>query len=238
MVAGPFCRITAPFSGGFLVLVIVILSGMTVSCSVDMSCHAGDASCRPESAVPLFHDSQAISVLALASASCANRSFCLIYTTVDIPLVSGFVGISGADAACANDTNRPSSVVQVRAFLVSSGTRVASVTPDVGDGQLDWVLLANKQYRRADGVTVIGTTGANRLLQLNLNAGFTFAGDTLHLTGMQAGWTSPVGGDCGGWNGGGTNAGVGFGDPLDASSYFGGTLACTSGPIKLRCVEQ
>ncbi|MCE9598839.1 MAG: DUF1554 domain-containing protein [Spirochaetia bacterium] len=173
-----------------------------------------------------------------SSASCINRSFCLTYTSADLPLVTSFVGIAGADSVCANDANRPASVVTVKAFLVSPGTRVASVTADVGDGQLDWVLHPNKQYRRSDGITVIGTTGANRLLQLNLNAGFSFVADTLHITGMQTGWTSPAGGDCGAWNGGGTNAGIGFGDALDASSYFGGTLTCSSGPVKLRCIEQ
>ena len=208
-------------------------------CAVSSACRAGDPGCQPDLMPVLFYGSST-AFNQTSSSSCQNRSFCTVYLTADTPNPFGpaFTGIAGADAFCQASPNRPSHVVQAKAFLVGTGVRIASVSANAGDGQIDWVLFPGKEYRKADGVTVIGTTLANRLLSLPLNSGFSFIGDTLQLTGMNPDWTFPAGGDCAGWTGGGTNAGVSFGDSVDAGALNGGTLLCSSGPVKLRCVEQ
>jgi hypothetical protein len=175
-----------------------------------------------------------------SSSSCLNRAFCIVYLTEETPnpFAPAFVGIAGADLFCQTSANRPPQIAVAKAFLVGTGVRIASVSPNAGNGQMDWVLYPSKEYRKADGMTVIGATLGNRLLSLPLTSGFSFVGDTLQLTGMNPDWTLPAGGDCAGWTGGGTNAGVSFGDLVDTGALHGGTMACSSGPIKLRCIEQ
>ncbi len=41
--------------------------------------------------------------------------------------------------------------------------RRATITPDKGDGQIDWVLLPSHTYRTFDNASVVGFTGSNGL---------------------------------------------------------------------------
>lgn len=168
---------------------------------------------------------------------CQGRSFCYTYVTVSIPLISNVVAVSGADALCQMDANRPAQAASVKAFIVNPGVRVASISPGAGDGQVDWVLYANRQYRRADG-TVIGTTGANRLLMFNLTNSFTGAIGEWHMAGIENDWTSSAM-NCGGWMGGGGSALMGDLAAVTVNALGGfGSISCATGPLKLFCVEQ
>ncbi len=68
-------------------------------------------------------------------------------------------GVSGADSLCMGDANYPGTG-SYKAMIADS-SRHACTTANCSGGaseNLDWVLLPNTIYTRADGSTVIGTT--------------------------------------------------------------------------------
>ena len=72
-------------------------------------------------------------------------------------------GILAADSLCMADTNKPAGGNTYKALIVDGTNRVASVTNNAGDGQVDWVLKSNSNYYRSDGTTLIMTTDVNRI---------------------------------------------------------------------------
>jgi cysteine-rich repeat protein len=76
---------------------------------------------------------------------------------------TGFVsaalnGISGADGMCA--TMFGGTGVSYKALLVDGHARVATVSPNTGDGQVDWVLQKYTQYVNGDGKEIFLTDDA------------------------------------------------------------------------------
>ncbi|MBL8019258.1 MAG: DUF1554 domain-containing protein [Leptospirales bacterium] len=171
--------------------------------------------------------------------SCSSSAFCYTYRTTALSNAN-LGGISGADATCNSNANKPGAATGTfKALLADDPTnaRRASVTANAGDGQIDWVLYANKQYRRSDGVTVIATSNANRLFTFPLTVGF-IAGAGGHWTGFGAGWTSDAT-NCAGWTNGvagtgrdGTDNGTGTGAISNILNNCN-----TTGP-GLICIEQ
>jgi len=152
-------------------------------------------------------------------------------------------GISGADAVCNSDADKPSGGGTYKAFMVDGVNRIASVTANAGDGQVDWVLHANTTYYRADGTTVIGSTGSTSLFNFPLSIAanpFNIV-STGYFTGMNAAndWTSSAD-NCSAWasNSAGVNGTV-----SDGSSHAGiltagsVTVACNN-LSTIICVEQ
>lgn len=96
-------------------------------------------------------------------------------------------GISGADASCQAGKGALNGTF--KALLVDGISRTACTTANCGGGtseHTDWVLASNKEYRRSDGTTVIGTTNANGLLPFSLSNSFaTSAG---WWTGLKTDW--------------------------------------------------
>jgi hypothetical protein len=113
-----------------------------------------------------------------------------------------FTSALTADARCMSDTNKPSTGTY-KAMLVDSNRR-ASISANTGDGQLDWVFLPNISYARPDGA-VIQISNAQRLLPFPLILSPT-AGASQYFTGMNADWTTNVGGNCSNWTDGSTLA--------------------------------
>lgn len=174
-----------------------------------------------------------------AVSSCASRGFCYIYPSQNSQPSANVGGIASADSMCAADAARPAAATfPVKAFLVGGAVRRASLTPDAGDGQIDWVLLANQQYRQANGTTVIGTTGANRLFTFPLAApsGFVPSGIAFK-TGLTGTWLSS-GNDCGAWANTVGNQDLGTGNTNTTAAIAGGSIACTNPGYYLLCVEQ
>ncbi|TGL26309.1 DUF1554 domain-containing protein [Leptospira bourretii] len=64
-------------------------------------------------------------------------------------------------------------------------------------GQTDWVLKPNKEYRRIDGATVIGTTNANGIFAADLTneISTTISGTSTIATGLNSNWTESAN-DC------------------------------------------
>lgn len=149
------------------------------------------------------------------------------------------VPTTNADARCMSDSSYPGTGTY-KALLVNGTHRRGSITANVGDGQIDWVLHASTEYRRIDGTTVIGTTGANALFTLP----FTNSVHTVFITywtGIFGDWTtqSSVGFTCADWtdNSGGPQAPYGAGNATDASSLTGSGNYCSDFK-SLLCVQQ
>lgn len=153
-------------------------------------------------------------------------------------------GISGADAICNSDVNRPSTFTTYKALLVDGSSRSAcSSTNCATNGiaeNIDWVLRPNKSYFRTDG-TLILTTNAAGITPFNLTASFTGAGD-LYWTGMRStpnDWQSSTANRCLFWADGTAfnNGGTGIGNAVDSTSIRNTNPTCSS-QRQLLCVEQ
>ncbi|HZN95781.1 MAG TPA: DUF1554 domain-containing protein, partial [Myxococcales bacterium] len=129
--------------------------------------------------------------------------------------------VADPDYLCSND---PPAYMELfgypRALVAAPGsefTRIASVTPNQGDGQVNWVLTAGHNYiRDTRNGPVIGRANSRNLLDFPLQNAPTTS--TSYWTGLNADWTTS-GAHCIDWvnnaaafsgqaGAGGTNAGA------------------------------
>ncbi len=179
-----------------------------------------------------------------SSADCSTTGPCRIFvsastTTGDIDADNDTNGIEEADAICENDANHPGTGT-FKAMIMDATNRVACTTADCGGGpgeHINWILRPNKEYRRIDGVTPIGTTTANGIFAFNLTNSITAAalrpwtgsgGDWVTNVDTCVNWTSPAGGDMGR-----------IGDSSDSGNdtLSAGSDICSTLNV-LYCVEQ
>ncbi|EKJ87606.1 uncharacterized protein DUF1554 [Leptospira meyeri] len=145
-------------------------------------------------------------------------------------------GIVGADAMCSMDPKCPVGS-QCKAMLVTdTGVRIASVTANAGDGQVDWVLKPYASYYQSNNITLIGTTNGVSLLTFPVLAGID-PGSVTTWTGMGTSWDAQPD-HCSNWG----NSVSGNGVVGSSSSTSGALLnnlnvACTS-DLKFYCAEQ
>jgi hypothetical protein len=137
-----------------------------------------------------------------------------------------------------------------KALLVDGAARIATATGDLGDGQTDWVLEANREYRRADDRSVF-TANAARLF--GFSGGATLANPVSvsggsFWTGLSVDWTY-MGATiaCNGWtsSSAGVSGEVGLADQTGAGSIHAGAETCDrttrtigGASIGLLCIEQ
>ncbi|EMK24138.1 endostatin-like outer membrane protein LenE [Leptospira kirschneri] len=175
-------------------------------------------------------------------------------------------GVSGADAYC--QANIPTSIAGTgpyKAMLVAPTRRQATVNPNVGDGQIDWVFKPNTEYRRADGITKIMTTNSKGLFDFSkgsLTNSFEGSVDAYIWTGLYSDWRTvatysemchdvPRFGlttDTSGWEGNGNSGRLGNTKSITSRSISHTTDACTHKAIQfsttvtinfgILCVEQ
>lgn len=163
-----------------------------------------------------------------------------------------FGGVSGADAVC--NASVPATLAgstNYKALLVDGAARIATATGDLGDGQTDWALEANREYRRADDRSVF-TANAARLFGFSGGATLTHTfgtGAGAFWTGLNIDWTYVGAGaiSCNTWSS--ANAGVsgefGLADQTGAGSIHAGAETCDrttraigGASIGLLCIEQ
>lgn len=199
-------------------------------------------------------DELAIAALALTNstspatsstaATCATTGFCRIFATAATATKNG--GITGLDAQCNADTNKPSGGGTYKALVSDGAIRRACTTAacSTGTGEhIDWVLKPNKEYRRKDGTTVIGTTTANGVFGFPLTNSPEILANIVVTngiaTGLSANWTSSAN-DCLDWssNAGGNSSTVGTWDSTNAGVIDGGGTSGCSNAHMLLCVEQ
>ena len=152
-------------------------------------------------------------------------------------------GSAGADAKCMADTNYTDQVGGTGTYkaMIADVNRKASITPNIGDGQIDWVLQPSTTYVRPDG-TIIMTTGTNGLFDFNGGDQLTNSLDGLspiYFTGIQPTWVNNTTFHCADWTTNSiSNAAVsGSGTEINGLAINENNPICdTMG--KLFCVEQ
>ncbi|MGE8721748.1 DUF1554 domain-containing protein [Leptospira terpstrae] len=177
-----------------------------------------------------------------ANTSCANKDHCKMFVSNSYAVLNA--RIEGLDSQCASDINKPSSSTSTYKALVADGTnRIACTSANCATGstseQIDWVLKPNKEYRRADGTTVIGNTSVNGIFESDLTneVSSVITGTNFTITGLNANWTNSPN-DCSNFSASAGN--VSFGSHIEktiASVIAFGNTVCSSSR-KLYCVEQ
>ena len=157
-------------------------------------------------------------------------------------------GILAADALCMKDANYPGTGTY-KAMIVDGVNRIASVTANAGDGQVDWVLKANTKYFQSDGTTQVMTTNANKLFTFGtLDNPFDAVPTDMYWTGLNLDWTTypDQGGNnqnCSGWSYNTSNAApygtFAMGGLTDNGAiYWSFNAFCHIQQFYLICVQQ
>ncbi|XDD47052.1 DUF1554 domain-containing protein [Leptospira sp. WS39.C2] len=144
-----------------------------------------------------------------------------------------FGGINGADQICNADIKCPQGST-CKAMILSS-TRIASLTANIGDGQLDWVLHPYTHYYLPNNTTLIANTNGTSLLQIPFSAVIDSVPSGTWL-GSNSGYVLGSN-DCLNWtdNVGAYNGYI-FRTQFADNTLFGGNYLC-SNQVKLFCVE-
>lgn len=182
-----------------------------------------------------------VALNANTSSGCSNKDHCKMFVIKSNAVLN--VGISGLDNQCNSDENKPSGSGTYKAMVADGTNRIACTSANCATGstseQIDWVLKPNKEYRRADGTTVIGNTSANGIFESDLTneVSSVITGTNFTITGLNANWTNSAN-DCSNFSASGAN--VSFGSHIEktiASVIAFGNTVCSS-TRKLYCVEQ
>lgn len=176
-----------------------------------------------------------------SGSGCSNNDHCKMFVIKSNAVLN--VGISGLDNQCNSDENKPSGGGTYKAMVVDGANRIACTSANCATGgsseHIDWVLKPNKEYRRADGTTVVGNTTINGIFESDLTNEISLVvnGTNFMITGLNANWTNSPN-DCSNFS---TNTGnVSFGSQLEktiANVIANGNTTCSSSR-KLVCVEQ
>ncbi|MCW7494611.1 DUF1554 domain-containing protein [Leptospira sp. 2 VSF19] len=140
----------------------------------------------------LNHKESLPSVEVSASPTIATLKTFVTAIAYSVPAIGS---VAGADTICNNDAGKPAGSSLYKALLVdesgcsSNPCRRASVTANLGDGQIDWVLKPNTNYVRSDGVTPIMTTNANALFIFGTLTNSWSATAFTGISGMSGSWT-------------------------------------------------
>lgn len=161
-------------------------------------------------------------------------------TTYAVPTIGS---IAGADTICNNDSGKPTGGSIYKALLVDETgcagipCRRASISANIGDGQINWVLKPNTNYVRADGVTPIMTTNINGLFIFGtLTNGWSSAVAT-GISGMSGTWTTFSSLTCSNYSLNSGSVTTTQYNQTGSGSLSGAGLSCGSS-YYLLCVEQ
>lgn len=163
--------------------------------------------------------------------TCASNALSIFMTTGTYDGALG--GFSGADAICDGEFDG------TKALLAQGGVRMPcnpGVTCDISHN-IDWVLLPNTTYYRADGLTEIGTTNSAGIFPFPLDAAFSASSTAEIWTGLQSTWET--GFSCGGWVMNSSAVGLSwFSDQVAEGSIVADTFADCGVARRLLCVQQ
>jgi hypothetical protein len=189
--------------------------------------------------VVLVKDSSSNKTLYTVGSRATNALVRYIYSASGAAVAN--VGLTGLDARCNSNGNRPDTSLTYKALISKVGVRIActasSCSGATGTEQsLDWVLLPNTEYRRENGTSIIGTTNANAIFDFPLTT-------ALHATsgpwtGLFGDWT--VADNCNGWtsNSSSDRARVGNPSSTGQDSISGYYTSCDSSSTRVLCVSQ
>lgn len=167
----------------------------------------------------------------------SNRDYrrIIFSTTINTHVGGSLGGVAGADSLCNSDSGKPINTGAYKAMIATGTIRRASLSANLGDGQIDWVFLPNQLYVRPSGLTVI-TTNANGIFVFGTLTNSIGTSVNLTWTGLNENWTTA--GGCGtNWNDTGVFGRYGNDDRVDFTVLNGGNTICSS-PGRLVCVQQ
>lgn len=169
-----------------------------------------------------------------SSSAISNKDFRKLIFQTSATSMGNFGGKVQADSFCNSDALKPANTGTYKALLADT-TRTASIAANVGDGQVDWVLLPNQLYTRPDGTVIMTTNSASIFIFGSLVnsivppvAGFSWSG-------FASNWTG--GGGCTNWSSTGAFGGYATVDVTSLAAIQGGNIACTNFG-KFTCVQQ
>ncbi|MCZ8341725.1 MAG: DUF1554 domain-containing protein [Leptospira sp.] len=167
-----------------------------------------------------------------------NRDFRrIIYSTNSTYQGGALGGVSGADAICNSDSLKPVNTGVYKALIVDGVNRRATLTSNISDSPIDWVLVPNQLYIRPTGITIT-TTNVHALHDFTLNMTNSVGTSTnLVWTGLNANWTTAGGCGTPGWTDTGLFGRYGNDNGQNDSSIDGGNIICNS-IGRLFCVQQ
>ncbi|MDZ4724531.1 MAG: DUF1554 domain-containing protein [Leptospira sp.] len=172
-----------------------------------------------------------------SSSSILNRDHRKLIFTSALTL-GNFGGITGADSLCNSDASKPANTGTYKAYIVQPGVRVASVSPNAGDGQIDWVLKPNQFYTRSDGTPIMTTNSVAIFTTFPLTNSVYTVGDAI-WTGFAGSNDWLAAGGCLGWTDSGATGPYSTGNATTFQSLlFGGNVTCSYVPSRLYCVQQ
>ncbi|WP_243394003.1 DUF1554 domain-containing protein [Leptospira meyeri] len=227
--------------------IFILVASVTMTLALSFSCEdKSESNDLSTAAIALV--AQNSSSPSSTTGTCATTGFCKMFATNTAATKNS--GIAGLDSNCQNNANKPSGGGTYKALVTDGVNRIACTTANCSGGtseHIGWVLKPNKEYRRKDGTTVIGTTTANGVFSFPLSnsveslANMASGGYPTNATatGMNADWTSNAS-DCLDWttNAGGNSSTVGTWDNTGSGLIGGaGTSGCTNQHM-LVCVEQ
>jgi Protein of unknown function (DUF1554) len=172
---------------------------------------------------------------------CDDKTYCHIF--ISSSTTKGNISASGDGILIADDickASKPANTGTVKAFLSDGINRVACATGNADclagtTGRIDWVLSANKEYRRTGGAIVIGTTNDEGLFTFPLISDFYATAGTI-FTGMNTDYTPAVN-DCTNWTVITGTGATGLLDSDTSSALYNTNSNCNTNHHIL-CVEQ
>ncbi|EMM76698.1 endostatin-like outer membrane lipoprotein, LenD-like [Leptospira santarosai] len=217
------------------------------SSRINLTISSRNISCANESA----DIDKKIGILCVAQWPVVPRNFKYLYQVAGMKgdlSFQGKPGLYGADKLCNTDVNNSSELSLVegkakpfKAMVVDGINRRASVTANHGDGQIDWVLKPNTEYKRIDvNPITVGVTNSAGLFTFPLNSTWhPFAGDNI-WTGLNSDWTG-ASENCGMWMDPDANGRYGDSDSTTDEAISVGVSACGDTTFvhpEILCVEQ
>ena len=166
----------------------------------------------------------------------------------------GTITLAAIDALCMADANKPAGGGTYKAMFSSTTagqTRRACTTSNCAGGtaeNVNWVMLPNRNYYRANGTTLVGTTNNGGVIPLDFTNSISGV-DEWYWTGLNGNGSAwSTGENCANWTYAGNNPVVAGGREGHGNGTTGNTngdngalagwVQFCNAPLHLVCVEQ
>lgn len=165
------------------------------------------------------------------------------YVTTNSYTILSFGSVTGADTLCMSDPGKPADSSNYKALLVDESgcssipCRRASLTANLGDGQIDWVFKPNRNYVRADGVTPIMTTNENAIFIFGTLTNSWISIARTGVSSMSSNWTTFTNSNCTNYSSNSGSVTTSVYNLNSGASISNAGLSCASS-YYLLCIEQ
>jgi len=141
-------------------------------------------------------------------------------------------GIAGADAKCGSDIINPDTGKTWKAIIMSN-----EISGGIRNTSINWVLEADRYYKRADNSDLIAKTTSQKVFGINLDNSISTASANV-WTGIFSNWVVWQQ-NCVNWTSSASGLTGGYGSASATGTTYinSGSQSC-SNPLKLYCAEQ